>query len=423
MPRPRVAALDLSEDQLASITPFCATLRSSRSPFHYQMEYSWVETDIVVARHLNEDFMTYGPHVLTSGTLNFHGRYRQEGQTITSRPLVSVSSRNTERELKVSDSCPPYFTTLAKDLASQLSSSISPPSVVTLSDQFRQQRLPLLETTTGKPVALFFTLTLDHSTVRDPHSKRLLLVLPHVPDLSGWMRAFLTQVHSMDPSRVPHAPPRMSVPTDWYTPEQRSIEADIQNMEEDISALEDAKEEMMLQLIQEGEKADAGVRRAIWSDGDELVDAATQLLSDLGFEVQNMDATRLPNEPKREDLRLTQPGRPEWEAVVEVKGYTRGIATNDTRQINEHVKSYIAEKGHQPDLIVWITNAYRHEDPSLRRGPDSNVEERSQHIDAVHVSSSDLYRQWVRAQTGEVTRDRIVQQLSDAKPGLWSPSP
>ena len=60
-----------------------------------------------------------------------------------------------------------------------------------------------------------------------------------------------------------------------------------------------------------------------------------------------MDAELKPNEPKREDLRLTLPNRPGWEGIVEVKGYTDGVKTNDARQIREHRERYIA-RGRSP---------------------------------------------------------------------------
>ena len=98
----------------------------------------------------------------------------------------------------------------------------------------------------------------------------------------------------------------------------------ISKIEFDIGRLRDERDQLKANLAAEGEKADAGIRQVLWADGDDLVAAATEVLSDLGFEVRNMDAELSQGEPKREDLRLTLPDRPDWQALVEVKGYTSG---------------------------------------------------------------------------------------------------
>lgn len=66
------------------------------------------------------------------------------------------------------------------------------------------------------------------------------------------------------------------------------------------------------------------------ADGDELVAAVADILSSLWSGVRDMDAERAPGTAKREDLRLTLGGRPGWEAIVEVKGYTKGTKTTAT---------------------------------------------------------------------------------------------
>ena len=104
------------------------------------------------------------------------------------------------------------------------------------------------------------------------------------------------------------------------------------------------------------EEADAGIRRCIWADGDDLVVAVGDILKSLGFVVCHMDAEQEQGKPKREDLRLTLADCPGWEAIAEVKGYTKGTRTNDSRQIREYRERYIKEKKSSPDLTLWIAN-------------------------------------------------------------------
>ena len=134
-----------------------------------------------------------------------------------------------------------------------------------------------------------------------------------------------------------------------------------------------------------------------------------------------MDTELKPNEPKREDLRLTLPSRPGWEGIVEVKGYTDGVKTNDARQLREHRDHYIEEKGRPPDLTVWLSNPHRTMDPSVRPAPDENVRNQAETIDAVHVLASDLCRQWLLVAAGSLDAEIALQSLVEASPGLWTP--
>ena len=117
-----------------------------------------------------------------------------------------------------------------------------------------------------------------------------------------------------------------------------------------------------------------------------------------------MDAERQEGEPKREDLRLTLAERSGWEALAEVKGYTRGTRTNDARQIREHRDHYIKEEGRPPALTLWVANPHRRMDPSSRPTPDSNVGETAATIEVVHVLTTDLYKLWTLVATGKLQK-------------------
>ena len=38
-------------------------------------------------------------------------------------------------------------------------------------------------------------------------------------------------MHELDPARVPHGPPRLANPSDWYTPEERALADQITEIE------------------------------------------------------------------------------------------------------------------------------------------------------------------------------------------------
>ena len=198
----------------------------------------------------------------------------------------------------------------------------------------------------------------------------------------------------------------------------------IAEISDEVERLEAERERIEGDLDAASEKADAGIRRCIWADGDDLVAAVGDILEELGFVVRHMDAEPEQGKPKREDLRLTISDHAGWEAIAEVKSYIKGTRTNDARQIREHRDRYTIEKGNPPNLTLWIANTHRAMDPSSRPAPDSNVSEAAENIGAVHVLTTDLYRLWVLVAAGNLKEAQAVQQLIDAAPGLWSlPAP
>ncbi len=189
----------------------------------------------------------------------------------------------------------------------------------------------------------------------------VLLALAECPNLAAWFRGFLADVHEIDPERVPHPPPRLATPEDWYAPAERRAAEHLQAIAAERDRLDRDEADRSAELVAAGELADAGPRRAIWEDGDELVAAIEEILGAFGFDVRNMDAETPAGAPKREDLRLTHPDWAGWEALVEVKGYSGGTRTNDAQQqIARFQKNYIQETQRQPELTLWVANTHRH---------------------------------------------------------------
>ena len=416
--RPRVAAIGLDNAQVASIVPLCGELRAAGLLEDYLQDYSWTETDVVVSRALDHDevgrnvnLMTVGPAFLYWSDSHVHRPSRLRHYARTNTP-------NTERELAVAPACPDLYKPLAADLSRQLGRATLPPSVL---DTSRKAQFALIETTSGNPVALRLVLP-PRSTAADGDSSRpLALLLPEISNLAAWFRAFLSELHESDRTRVPQAPPRLTQPSDWYTPQEKALADRTSQIKSELERLSDERDQLQTQLAAEGEIADQGIRRILWADGDDLVAAVGQVLTALGLEVRDMDEERSPGEPKREDLRLTRQICHGWEAMVEVKGYTSGTRTNDARQIREHREHYIKEEGRSPDLTIWLANPFRTMDPSSRHAPDQNAEEAAANVGAVHVLALDLYRQWALVAADRLEAETVVQSLANADPGLWTP--
>ena len=416
--QPRVAAIGLNDFQKESIAHLCGDLRSAYSLTEYLQSYSWTETDVVVASDMNLVRVDRRVNLLTFGTCSFiWSDYHpiMGGQT---SHRADTRTDNTERELTIPSSCPALYRSLAAELSRTLGQSDTPPPTIRSS---RQDRTSLIETTSGHPVALRFLLPVRSEESAGSVSRPVSLLLPEVPNLAAWFRAFMADIHDSDPDRVPHAPPRLSQPSDWYTAEERALANQITEIDSELERLKNERFRLQVELAAAGEKADSGIRRILCSDGDELVAAAKDVLSGLGFEVRDMDEELEKDEPKREDLRLTITGNPNWEAVVEVKGYPNGTKTNDGQQIRTHRDRYIKEKGRYPSVTIWLANEHRTMDPSSRPSPGPQVEEAAELVGAVHVLSTDLYRQWSLVAAGKLDKELVIKSLVDASPGLWTP--
>ena len=419
--RPRVAAIGLDDSRIKSIGPLCGDLRTAPSVDEYVKDNSWTETDVAVVANLQGIEAAGNVHVLTIAPPDWQWIV---GPSIDwpghLRGLSTDTSKN-EREMCVPSACPEQYRRLAAELVRQLGRDGLPPPVLETSWSLGSDDHVLVETTVA-PVAMRFLRPHQPGQKGGETAESLVLALPGVTtNLSAWFRAFLCDVNEFDPDRVPQAPPRLGNPSQWYTPKEKKLARQIAEVTNNIERFKTRREDLRAELDSELERASStGIRRVLWADGDDLVAAVKEILSSLGLAVRDMDNERQPGEPKREDLRLTLDDRPEWEAIVEVKGYTRGTRTNDARQIREHRDHYTIEKGRAPDLTLWIVNPYRTEDdPSLRPPLAGNVINTAEIIEAVVVLASDLYRQWVLVEEGSVEASDVVRQLVEAPPGRW----
>jgi len=419
--RPRVAAVGLDDLQIEAVAPLCGEVRSASSITDYLSRFSWTETDLVIVGANADRKFEHNIHMLT---INTTCCWTFSPHAMSSRLVYMNAGRpNTEREVRVGPTCPADYKILAAQLCKQLRSDGDPPQVLAPPPSGSDEDIVLVETTSARPVAV------RHLRARRPwegggaREESVVVAIPQVPNLSAWFRAFLTDVHHVDPVRVPHPPPRLGNPADWYTPEERRLAHRITETRENIEQLQDELEQLETALRAEGERSDGATRRILWADGDELVAAVSEILTRLGFTIRDMDSELESGSPKREDLRLTLAGQVGWEAIVEVKGYTKGTRTSDARQIREYRDDYIIKKGRPPDLTMWVANPHRGiADPSSRPAPDVNVAQQAASIDAVHVLASDLYRLWAQVASGALQDSDAMARLASASPGCWNPT-
>ena len=323
--KPRVAGIGLDASQQESIARLCGELRPVGSLAEYEARYSWTETDVVVLVGQSRVSIPHGTHILTVRT-DVDWRYTS-ASGILARYLYT-NQQNTEREVFRRWVAEPYGE-LTKALCVHLERSQSPPRVLSPNWGFDDPGEVLIATTSGYVVAWRHLRTPGPGIEQGKDMESIVLALPAQADLGAWFRAFLVDLHKTDPDRVPIEPPRMASPSDWYTPQEKQLAHQTAELAGEIVRLMIERERLQDELTSESARADTEIRRVLWADGDDLVEAVKVILGDLRLAVRDMDAEVQPGEPKREDLRLTHPKRPNWEAIVEVKGYLKGTKTKD----------------------------------------------------------------------------------------------
>jgi len=394
----------------------CGDLRPAQSVDDYlnHQRFSWSETDIVVASDLHNAVIDAGVHVLTIGPMSLgimQPTRSRSGRQFRER--VRMDTQNREREVAVAFACPGIYRGAAEQLAKLLGEAQVPPPTITLTNAGELLREPIVETPRTRPAAL--RLQWADRVWGGDEGPRVDVVTLHLPSgatLSYWFRAFLTDISEFDPNRVPEPPSLFSDPSHWYTPEEDAIAGAISEIERKSARLERERQRLEEELAREGSRADATVRRTIRENGDELVDAVGKMLEEMGFRVEKMDEAKQPHEAKHEDLRLTLATQPKWEAIIEVKGYTKGTRAKDAQQVRMHRERYNRETGREPNLTIWLVNPWREMEPSDRPSPDKQIDENAKIVGAVCMLTTDLYLLWKSLKTGDSSPDEIVRGWS-----------
>lgn len=163
------------------------------------------------------------------------------------------------------------------------------------------------------------------------------------------------------------------------------------------------------------------MQRLLTSDGSDLEDAVAVALRDLGLVVQDMDEVHPPND-RREDARVTDPDLDGWEALVEIKGYTRGAAVNDLARLSRWSAKYALEKQRLPDALWHIVNYFRQQDPETRPRPLPNDADllNFQEQSGLLIDSLQLF-EVVKATAGGRTTALAVRESLQQQQGRWVP--
>jgi hypothetical protein len=172
-------------------------------------------------------------------------------------------------------------------------------------------------------------------------------------------------------------------------------------------------------IVEASNRAESSEWRLLSADGDSLVNAVATELRKFGFEVAEGDVAQRANEAALlEDLIVRYPARPEWECLVEVKGYKAGAKVNDVRQVAGRPSiAYAAREGRAPDAVWHVVNAWRFRDPSSRPTaiPNEAVDLAVlTEVNGALIDTRDLFTRGRAVDLGEISAESVAAEMMAA---------
>jgi len=160
----------------------------------------------------------------------------------------------------------------------------------------------------------------------------------------------------------------------WLISDEIKIANDIKNLEDQKIAINNKIDDDIALLIKKYNEVttqnDKTLRKLLTAQGSELVDIVQSVFEKFGFNVKKIDEQIDEGKAKKEDLRLTKDEFENWEAIVEVRGYSKSSGKeDDIKRLDKFSKLYNKENGKFPDKMIYIVNGPIELQPLLRQYP------------------------------------------------------
>jgi hypothetical protein len=241
-----------------------------------------------------------------------------------------------------------------------------------------------------------------------PGGKSWFLTLPDDANVVAWVEAAVSHWHGVDAKRFPGTLDWTNQAYEWMTSEEdEAARAALAAGEAKERA--EADEKAAWDRFREArEVARSGPLRLLTEQGEALSAAVRDALREIGLVVRDMDEEH-PGDDLLEDLRASPLDRPEWVALVEVKGYMRslGKAEDLLNLTGRFGRRFRTAEGRDPDAYWYIVNHEMGTDPTARRqilgGSDSEVESFGS-IGGLAIDTVDLFRLWRDVTRGDLSQ-------------------
>jgi len=206
----------------------------------------------------------------------------------------------------------------------------------------------------------------------------------------------------------------------WRTTDENRIAGTQEELQAErastLARLDSRKQELDAQLLEAKRSADTDERRLLTSQGNDLTSVVAKCLSDLGFDVRNMDEI-YPAGDRREDLQIAAPEVPGWLALVEVRGYRGGAQLRDLLRIQRFRTRYLKDNDKDVDALWYIVNQFSEGDPGSRLPVLASNEpelEAFAEDGGLAIDTANLFRLWMDVRSGQLKVEEARSKLMQA---------
>ena len=254
-------------------------------------------------------------------------------------------------------------------------------------------------------------------------------LLPHdIPNWPAWFMLALREFHQMHPDRFPGLP-NWTMEPQWQTEVEQAAVVALADLELErqrvLDELDSREEQLRSRLATATEQADQYERVLITGQHDQLEDAVSRALREIGFNVERSDRTAVPGD-RLQDLLVRDPAHVEWVALVEVKGYTGGAKTAGITQLLRYQARYTAANGRSAAALWYIPNQFLARDPGQRplvlSSADEDVTIFAEDGGLV-IDTLQLFRLLIRVRRHDMTAQAARDALRAQTGRFDSPSP
>lgn len=247
-------------------------------------------------------------------------------------------------------------------------------------------------------------------------------------DRVEWFRQFLKRVREVDPDKFA-GDAEWRTSSEWAPPHAMKLVREgeeLSKRREVFLAESDRQIRENEQALEASlDAANGGVLRILTSQGEPLVDAVTDVLTQFGFTVQNMDPIHVARHgTKFEDLQVRDSDDPDWVAIVEVKGFSKGVKVNEIAKVTQRpVVQFLKDNNKSPSAVWAIANHDMALDPQHRGSfvgnPDVDLHNFENVDGGACFDTRDIYRLWRTVESGEMTAKAARTTLKSASL-LWA---
>jgi hypothetical protein len=231
-----------------------------------------------------------------------------------------------------------------------------------------------------------------------------------------WIEVALAEWYKLDPETFPSSG-WVELPR-WRTYEENRLAGELDAIRAEraafLAATEEKEEALLTDLVKAKQAAETRERVLLTGTGDVLVETVAACLTELGFDVRNMDAV-YPAKDRREDLQVTDPDTPGWVALAEVKGYTTGAKGNDLLKFGRYRLRYFQDNKEEADAAWYVVNQFSGDDPGTRESVLAASEPELATFaedGGLAIDTADLFQLWMAVRENRLSAEQARASLT-----------